>query len=66
MVGHLDQIRLARGKDMNPVDKKRERALQREAERLLKTGRMPSLETLCRAILETRKTYANQIRRARR
>jgi hypothetical protein len=51
---------------MNPVDKKRERALQREAERLLKTGRMPSLEEVCRAILETRKTYANRIRRARR
>ena len=43
-----------------------EKQLQREAERLIREGKMPSLETLCATVLETRKKYANQIRRARR
>lgn len=45
-----------------------EAELKREAERLLRTGRMPTLELeeLCAAVLEARKKYANQIRRARR
>jgi hypothetical protein len=48
------------------VDKSKERALQREAERLLKSGKMPTLDELCAAVLETRKKYATKIRRARR
>ena len=43
-----------------------EKELQREAERLIKTGQMPSIEKLAAVILETRMKYANQIRRARR
>ena len=43
-----------------------EKQLQHEAEKLIREGRMPSLETLCTAVLEARKKYANQIRRARR
>jgi hypothetical protein len=43
-----------------------EQKLRKEAERLIKTGKMPSLEQLCEAVLETRMTYANKIRRARR
>lgn len=43
-----------------------EKQLQREAAKLIREGRMPSLETLCAAVLEARKKYANQIRRARR
>lgn len=43
-----------------------EKELRREAERLIKAGKMPSLEELCAAVLEARKKYANQIRRARR
>jgi len=48
------------------VDKKEERALQREVERLIKSGKMPTFDELCAAVLESRKNYANQIRRARR
>ena len=40
--------------------------LQREAERLLKAGKMPSLRELSAAVLEVRVNCANQIRRARR
>lgn len=48
------------------MDKSKERALQREAERLIKSGKMPTLDELCAAVLEARTKYANQIRRARR
>ena len=48
------------------MDKKEERALQREVERLIKSGKMPTLDELCAAVLESRQNYANQIRRARR
>jgi hypothetical protein len=40
--------------------------LQRETERLIREGRMPSLETLCETILEMRKEYRLEILRARR
>ena len=40
--------------------------LEAEAARLIATGKMPSLEELCAAVLETRKKYASKIRRARR
>jgi hypothetical protein len=43
-----------------------EEELQREAERLIRTGQMPMLDELCAAVLEARKKYAIQIRRARR
>ena len=43
-----------------------EQKLRKEAERLIRTGKMPSLEKLCEAVLETRMIYANKIRRARR
>lgn len=43
-----------------------EKQLQAQAAKLIREYKMPSLETLCEAILETRKKYANQIRRARR
>jgi hypothetical protein len=48
------------------MNKRRESALRREAARLIREGKMPSLETLCEAIVETRTKYANKIRRARR
>lgn len=48
------------------MDKLTQKRLQREAARLIKSGKMPSLEELCAAVLEARKKYANQIRRARR
>jgi hypothetical protein len=48
---------------MPPVN---DQQLRKEAERLTKNGKMPSLEQLCEAVLETRMTYANKIRRARR
>lgn len=48
------------------MDKLREKRLQREAARLIKSGKMPSLDELCAAVLDARKKYANQIRRARR
>jgi len=43
-----------------------QKQLQQEAERLVREGRMPSLQELCAAVLEARKEYANKIRRARR
>jgi hypothetical protein len=43
-----------------------EEEMRRKAERLSTTGKMPSLEQLCEAVLEARKTYTNKIRRARR
>jgi hypothetical protein len=46
-----------------PMD---EQQLRKEAERLLKAGKMPTLHELTRAILSTRRDYANKIRRARR
>ena len=47
-------------KNLNPEQ------LQREVERLIKAGKMPTLDELCAAVLETRKMYVNQIRQARR
>lgn len=46
------------------MDKLKQKRLQRESERLVKVGKMPSLEEVCAAVLEARKKYANQIRRA--
>jgi hypothetical protein len=43
-----------------------QKQLQREAERLIASGKMPALGELCAAVLQTRKKYAAQIRRARR
>ncbi len=43
-----------------------EEELRREAERLIKAGKMPTLRELSAAVLEVRKRYASQIRRARR
>jgi hypothetical protein len=40
--------------------------LRAEAERLLREGRMPSLEELSRAVLAARRGYSTKIRRARR
>jgi len=48
------------------MDKSKERVLQREAERLIKLGKMPTLDELCSAVLISRKKYATKIRRARR
>lgn len=42
------------------------RQLRTEAERLLLDGEMPSLSELSQAVLESRKIYAIEIRRARR
>jgi hypothetical protein len=43
-----------------------EEQLRREAQKLIAAGKMPTLEELCRVVLESRMKYANQIRRARR
>jgi hypothetical protein len=43
-----------------------EHELRHEAEGLVRGRKMVSLETLCEAILETRKEYANRIRREKR
>ncbi len=43
-----------------------EEAMRRQLAKLVKEGRLPSLEELCAAVLETRKKYATKIRRARR
>jgi len=43
-----------------------ERKLQQEAERLIREGKMPSLEDLSKAVLEARKVYRLRILRARR
>jgi hypothetical protein len=48
------------------VDKNKERAFQREAERLIKSGKMPTLDEVRAAVLEARKKYGNRIRRTRR
>lgn len=43
-----------------------EEQMRKEAERLIKAGKIPTLDELTRAILSTRREYANKIRRARR
>ena len=48
---------------MRPMN---EQQLRKEVERLIKTGKMPSLEKLCEAVLEARMKYTVKIRRARR
>jgi len=40
--------------------------LQREVDRLIKSGKMPSLEEVAAAALAVRMKYATKIRRARR
>ena len=40
--------------------------MRKEAQRLIDVGKMPTLQALSAAVLEARKLYANQIRRARR
>ena len=47
---------------LKPTDLQR---LQREAERLIATGEMPSLQQVLEAVAEARKKYADQIRAAR-
>jgi hypothetical protein len=44
----------------------RMKTFQEEIKRLIVGGRMPTLVELSAAVLEARRTYANQIRRARR
>jgi hypothetical protein len=41
-------------------------AMRRALGKLVEEGKLPSLEELCAAVLETRKKYAPRIRRARR
>ena len=48
------------------MDKLKERAMLREVQRLQRAGKMPTLDQLCAAVLETRKEFAVKIRRARR
>lgn len=48
------------------MDKRKEAALRREAARLVREDKMPSLEGFCQAILETQREFATKIRRARR
>lgn len=43
-----------------------EEQMRREVERLIKRGKMPTLEELCAAVLEARKKYTLKIRRAQR
>jgi hypothetical protein len=43
-----------------------EEQMRKEAQRLIDVGKMPTLQALSAAVLEARKLYANQIRRARR
>lgn len=43
-----------------------ERELRSEAERPVRSGKMPSLAELSQALLESRKVYAVKVRRARR
>jgi len=43
-----------------------EEQLKREADRLVATGKMPSIEKLASVVLMIRRKYATQIRRARR
>jgi hypothetical protein len=47
---------------LKPTDLQR---LQREAERLIATGEMPSLQQVLEAVAEAQKKYADQIRAAR-
>jgi len=48
---------------MRPMN---EEQLSKEAERLIESGKMPSLQDLRTVLLEARRRHANQIRRARR
>jgi len=43
-----------------------EESMRRQLAKLVEEGKLPSLENLCAAVLESRKIYANRIRRARR
>jgi hypothetical protein len=43
-----------------------EEQLRREAQKLIAAGKMPTLEELCRVVLESRMKYTLKIRRARR
>jgi hypothetical protein len=47
---------------LKPTDLQR---LQREEERLIDTGEMPSLQQVLEAVAEAQKKYADQIRAAR-
>jgi hypothetical protein len=42
------------------------RTLSREIAQLKRERRMPTLDEVCRAIVEARREYANKLRRARR
>ena len=48
------------------MDKLKERAMLREVQRLQRTGKMPTLQELTEAILETRREFRWKILRARR
>ncbi len=65
MEGHLDQIR-PKGKEVNPVDKNKERAFKREIARLKEEGRLPTFEELTQALLEARREYVPRLRRVKR
>jgi hypothetical protein len=43
-----------------------EEELKKEAARLIREGKMPTLEEFSRMMVEIRRKYANKIRRARR
>jgi len=48
------------------MDKRKEHAFAREIERLRRRNALPSLSEVCEAVLESRRTFANKIRRSRR
>lgn len=43
-----------------------EQALRRKALQLIRTGKMPTIEQWCAAVLDSRMKFATKIRRARR
>jgi hypothetical protein len=48
------------------VDKPTDERMRREIQRLMKAGKMPTLDQLSAAVLEARRKLANKIRRAQR
>lgn len=43
-----------------------EEQMRREVQRLIKSGKIPTLGELCAAVLDSRRKYVNVIRRAKR
>ncbi len=54
------------GKKTKPFAELAERQLRAEAEKLVRSGRMPSIDELAQAVLISRKAYRLKILRARR